>query len=231
MCGPWVLPLALIAGGSIVKQFGNSKANHAEWNAFNAEDQRQKAFTDQQQHSFEDSLGSASSVYDPAAIAKAAGARDAVLQTTVAPVNEGTYLPGVSSAPAVVHGQAEGAANATHAQASALASALARLGGVNDQILGANINSAHNAARIGQLGSFKAGSAGVLDSEMKAAAHKGAFLRGIGGLAQQIGMTMAGNAAGGAIGASPGISSSITGASLPSPGFSLASLLRAAPVY
>lgn len=76
MCGPWALPLALIAGGSVAKFVGNTQANHAEWNTFNAEQQRQHNLTDQQQHSFEDSLGGAGKVYDPAAMAKAADNRN-----------------------------------------------------------------------------------------------------------------------------------------------------------
>lgn len=196
MCGPWVLPLALVAAGSIGQYFGNKKAENAQARAFFTERERQKSFTEDQQGLFDDSLKRTGELQDPEAQQRATSARDTFLRALLPSAESASYLPGSSSAPSVVHTAADSASSAQRAESGGLAAAMARLSGLNDQIFDTNIMSNRNAGRIGQIGSFKMGSASALDPEMRAAAHKGSFLRGAGQLAQQIGMAMLSGGAG-----------------------------------
>lgn len=196
MCGPWAIPLALVAAGSVAKYFGNQQAQHARERTFSAERQRQQAMTEQQTARFQDSLDKTKDLLDKDKVAEAAQSREDALTANMIPEGQGAYLPGSSSAPNIVQTASDDAAAGSRERGQSLAHALAALGGTTDQLQGVNIGVGRDAQQIGQLGGFKAGSANVLDAEMRAAAHKGAFLRGIGGLAQTIGQAWLGASAG-----------------------------------
>lgn len=195
MCLP-LLPLALAAAGTVANFIGQKQAERASTRAFSSEHDRQEALTGRQTAHFQDSLDKTAGVLDPAAEAAATEKRNSALSAAIVPQSaEGNYLPGSSSAPAVVAAAADKAGAKSEANSRSLAHALAALSANGDQMQGLNIGIGRNSQEIGQLGGFKAGSIGVLDSEMKAAAQKGAFLRGIGGLAQQIGAAWLGASA------------------------------------
>lgn len=192
MCVPF-LPLALAAAGTVAKFIGDKQQQNAREKTFNAERDRQKAFTDQQQARFEDSLHRTQATTDPANMDAAAQRRESVLSHVIVPQSaEGSYLPGSSSAPTTVATASDAAGAHSAAVSQGLAHAIAALGGTGDAMQNLNIGIGRDAQSIGQIGGFKAGSLGVLDAELKAAEQKGAFLRGIGGLAQQIGTTWLG---------------------------------------
>jgi len=229
MCIP-LLPLALsgLAGG--LTFLGNKQAQNAQNRRLMAEKSRQTAFTNQQQGRFEDTLEHARDLQDPAEQERASAARNSALAAVIAPqASPGAYLPGSSSAPSVVKVASDRSSAARHVASSALAAALARLGGTGDQVLATNIASGRNASAINQIGSFKAGSASVLDAELQAAAQKGSFLRGLGSLAQQLGMAMAGAPEG--LSSAGGISDSILKAKSPflMPKTDIAALLHRLP--
>lgn len=200
MCLP-LLAIGAIAtaAGTAAKFFGEKQAERARDKTFNAERARQEALSQQQQARFQDSVDRTGAMTDPAAHAQATAAREGVLADVITRSGApGGYLPGSSSAPALVATATDKAGAKSEANSMSLAHALAALGATGDQMQGLNIGIGRNSQQIGQLGGFKAGSMGVLDSEMKAAAAKGGFLRGIGGLAQQLGMAaMSGGMGGG----------------------------------
>lgn len=186
MCVP-LIPLALAVGGTIAQYIGQKQAQRASNRTFNAERDRQKAFDDEQHARFKDSLSKTEGMLDPAAVARAAAKREDSLANAIVGPTAGSYLPGSASAPDVVQ-QAKDKSAATSAATSAnLARTLAALGGTEDQLQDLNVGIGRNHESIANIARFKSGSLGVLDAEMKAAAQKGRFLRGIGGLAQQIG--------------------------------------------
>lgn len=191
MCLPLaVLGGILAAGGTAAKFAGDSQASNARYNTFQAERSRQQALTSDQTARFQDSLDQVKGLTDPNAQAKAVGARESSLVSAIAPQpTAGAYLPGSSSAPAVVQTAADKASAGSAATSSALAHAIATMGGASDQALGVNTAIGRNSEKIGQLSSYKAGSAGVLDAEMRAASQKGSLLKGLGGFAQQIGLS------------------------------------------
>lgn len=189
MCFPFAIPLALMAAGTVANYFGEKQASHASENAFNSERDRQSNLSDQQTARFQDSLDKTQAMLDPAAVAAAANKREASLASAIVPASQtnAAYLPGSDSAPSVVATAADKAGEGSKATSLNLAHAIAALGGTGDQLQTLNTGIGRNSESIGQLGGFKAGSMGVLDSEMQAAAQRGSFLRGIGGLAQTIG--------------------------------------------
>lgn len=206
MCDPFSIALALTAAGSVSTYFGQQQAARAKESTFNAERQRQQDLSDQQTSRFQDSLDKTRAASSEESMANAAKARESTLASAIVPKGaESSYMPGSSSAPAVVATATESANAGGRAQSEGLARALAALGGTTDQLNTLNTGIARNSESIGQLGSFKAGSMGVLDSEMQAAASKGSFLRGVGGLASTIGSAWLGNIGGAAaIGSSGG---------------------------
>lgn len=196
MCGPWVLPMALMLGGSVAQYVGQKQAGDAQMNRWQEERSRQQRFSQEQQGHFEDSLARAGAVASPEAERAAAERREATLASVIRPESPASYLPGSSSANEVVRTAGERAGAEQRAQSEALADALGRLGGTGDQLLEANIQNSRNAGRIGQVGSFMRGSAAAGEAEVRAAAHKGAALRNLGALAQMFGQAMAGRVGG-----------------------------------
>ena len=197
MCGPFAIPLALMAAGSVAKFFGEQQAAHAKVATFNNERNRQMAFDAQQTDAFKDSLAKTQEMQGADAVNKAADAREGTLASAIVPgaATTGSYLPGSSSAPSVVNTAQDVADKGSEAKSRGLAHALAALGGSNDQFQQLGTAYGRNSDQISQLGSFKSGSMGVLPAEMDAAAAKGGFLRGIGGLAQTIGSAWLGGSA------------------------------------
>lgn len=192
MCGPFAA-LALLAGGSIAKYIGDTQAQHAQQAAQDAERARQQQLTQRQQQAFQESVTKANSLADPNAETAAVDKRNTALQAALTPASaQADFLPGSSSAPQLVQDAGARTAADTHAYSSNLAQALARLSGTGDQLLTTNIGIGRDAGAIGQLADFKQGSADVLPAELRAAATKGALLRGLGGIAQSIGGAAAG---------------------------------------
>lgn len=198
MCIPLIAAAALVGAGGVAKYFGEKKAKNAQQRANDTERARQQRMTEEQQGYFDKSLASAGDVADPASIAAAKGARENALFAAMAPAGAaGTYLPGQSSAPAIVQQQEGRAVDTARTDAKSLASALAALGGTGDQMQRLNIDIGRNSQRIGQVARDKSNSADILQTELQAAAEKGSLLRGLGGLAMQIGMAAAAGGAGG----------------------------------
>lgn len=189
MCFPFAIPLALMAAGTVANYFGQKQAERASETTFNAERDRQSDMTDQQTARFQDSLDKTKGMLDADAIAAAANKREQSLAGAIVPATQtnAAYLPGSDSAPNVVATATDKAAEGSKATSLNLARSIAALGGTGDQLQALNTGIGRNSEGIANLSSFKAGSMGVLDSELKAAAQKGSFLRGIGGLAQTIG--------------------------------------------
>lgn len=197
MCVP-LIPLALAAAGTFASYIGQKQAERARNTTFSSERQRQADLGDEQHSRFKDSLAKTQDLVDPATRDKAVQAREGSLASAIVPQSASSYLPGSSSAPSVVATANERAGASSQATSLNLARTLATLGATGDQLQDVNTQIGRNSQHIGQLGSFKAGSLGVLDAEMRAASQKGSFLRGIGGLAQQIGGAWLGASAMGA---------------------------------
>jgi hypothetical protein len=199
-----------VAAGTVAKFFGDKQAESAKNRTFDAERQRQQRMSDEQQARFADSLKRTQDTTDPHAVQKAADDRSSSLAAAITPTStEASYLPGSSSAPTVVGAAKDTAAKGSAATSAKLAKALGALGGFNDQMQGLNIGIGRDSQQIGQISGFKAGSAGVLDSELNAASQKGSFLRGLGSLASSIGsawLAGGGGGLGGAGGAGGGTS-------------------------
>lgn len=205
MCGPWAIPLALIAAGSGAQYMGERRAQKARNQTFMAERERQNAMTEDQQARFEDSLASAAEMTDPAKKQAAVDERTAELAAAVSPTTaETAYLPGSTSAPTVVATANDAANEATRARGLGLAQSLAALGATNQQLADTALDIGRNSQTIDQISGFKRGSLGVLPAEMQAASNKGRTLRQVGGLAQSIGQAWLGGTMGaGGFGAEP----------------------------
>jgi hypothetical protein len=200
MCGP-LAALGLMAGGSLAKYFGERQAQHAQNRAFQAEQHRQSAMTEQQQAAESDSLAKTATLADPNAEADAANTRKAAFISALnqrSPTQD--YLPGGQGAPSAVADTTNRVVEAQHADSERHAGALASLAGFGDQVFKSSIGVNRNAQTIGQIGRDKQGSAAVLPAELQAAAQKGGFLRGLGDLAMTA-ASFAGGMGGGGAGA------------------------------
>lgn len=202
MCLPAAIGAALLVGGTGLKYLGEKKAQRAQSRAEEVERARQSELTNLQQAAFADSLTRAGDVADPAAIARAKGARESRLVDAITAPSRADYLPGAGSAPQIVATEQAQQTDKQQTDVKGLASALAALGGTDDQLFELGIGMGRNAQTIGQRSRDKANSANVLQAELRAAAQKGSFLRGIGGLAQSIGGSSLGGSLGGSIGGS-----------------------------
>jgi hypothetical protein len=201
MCGPFAIPLALVAAGAGAQYFGEKKAEKARERTFMAERKRQNAITDEQIAAFRDSLARTEEAATPEAMQRAKDARESSLVAAIQPrESEASYLPGAASAPAIVATANDKAQASAGERSSSLASAIAALGGTGDQMQQLNIDIARNADAIGQGNSFKRGSLDVLNDEMRAAANKGRTLRTVGGLAQAVGQAWLTGGMGGGFG-------------------------------
>jgi hypothetical protein len=181
-----------------MQYMGQQKADHAMTSTFRREQDRQKAFQAEQNAAFQDSLGDAGTIADPAKQAAAAAVRNTALMaaTKSAAPTAGAYLPGGSGGNPVVQTAGEVAGKRADAHTASLGQALASLGGLSDLFQRANIGIGRNAQTIDQAAGFARGSRDVLQSEMDAAKQKGGNLRMLGSLAQTIGGMMAGGAGG-----------------------------------
>lgn len=190
MCIP-VFAAALLAGaGGVAKYIGEKKAAKAQARASENERVRQREMTERQQQLVNRSTDAAGNMADPSAIAAAKNDREgqlfAAMQGADGPTN---FLPGQAGAPTVVQQQSGKAVERSQEQARTLASAMAALGGTTDQMQGLGIQLGRNSQQMGQIARDKMNSAGILPAELEAAAHKGSLLRGLGGLAMQIGLS------------------------------------------
>lgn len=212
MCGPWALPLALVAAGTTAQYFGNKQAQRAQERTYQNERKRQESMSAEQQALFDQSLDTTGKIKDPEAEGAAvANRRQAFIEALNTRDPSQDYLPGQGSGPQVVADVASDISADQRGRSEANADALANLTGFGDQIFKTGISVGRNSQQIGQIGGNKRNSAAVLDAEMRAAAQKGSFLRGLGGLASSIGAAMIpgaaglGGAAGTAAGAGGGI--------------------------
>jgi hypothetical protein len=198
MCDPVSIGIAIMAAGGLAENLGQQKAARAQERATNEERARKMRLTAEQQGYFDDTLKKVGDASGDDAQMKAANARNDVLSAAVAPQSsEATYSPGAASAPAVVGQAAAKAAGDSRNDSLGLARAIAQLGGTSDNFQQLGIDANRNRQGIAQAGGFMRGSADVLDSELQAAAQKGATLRGIGQLGQQVGSAMIGGGIGG----------------------------------
>lgn len=217
MCFPPLLVgAALLGAGGVAKYFGDRKAEKAQMREQDRERARQAAMDQQQQAVFEDSLSKSGDVADPAAMAAAAARREDALHSAMLPPQAAaSFLPGQSASPSIVQRQEARAVGRSGAEARALATALAALGGTGDQMQTLEIGLGRNNNRLAQLARDKAGSADAHALELEAAKQKGAFLRGLGGLAMQLGMSAAtAGIGGGGAAAGAGAKAANTGSSL-----------------
>lgn len=198
MCLPAAIGAALLVGGTGLKYLGERKAQRAQNRAAEEERARQEALTAQQQAAFADSLARSGDVADPAAMARAKDARESRLVAAIMQPGPADYLPGAGSAPQIVATEQEQQTGKQQAEAKGLAAALAAMSGTDDQLFDLGIGLGRNAQTISQRSRDKANSANVLQAELRAAAQKGAFLRGIGGLAQMVGGSSLGGSLAGA---------------------------------
>lgn len=187
MCDP--ISLGLLAAGTAMQVVGNNQAKRASWDAYNAEQTRQKAKTAEQDNLLDQSYSTADKLKDPNAQNDAAAKRTAAFVSALnARPATTAYLPGQDAAPKVIADTAANAAAGQSAYSNQQAGALANMTGANDQLLNTNLALNRNSQTIGQLGQDKYHSAQVLDSELNAAKYKGGTLRGLGGLGQLLGM-------------------------------------------
>lgn len=182
---------ALFAGGSAATYAGNKKAEHAQKSAYSAEKRRQDDLTAKQDVLFQNSLDRTGGVASQAGQDEATAARKAAFVEALSGKSpDQGFLPGSSTADAAVGENANRVVADQNAYSDQQAGALAKLTGFGDQMLDANVLNARDAGAVNQLSTSKRASAGLLDGELQAAARKGGVLRGLGGLATQLG-TMA----------------------------------------
>ena len=220
MCGPWVIPLALMAGGGVAKYLGDQQAAHAERDASNAERARQQALAQQQDALVNNSIGKVGAITTGGLDTSIANRKAAITANmgTVSPTQG--FLPGSSSADASVGGLGDKIVAGEKSLSGGVGDASARLNGLGDSLFGANIAVNRNDQGVNQLGSEKMQSAAVLPYELKAAATKGSLLRGLGGLAQSIGSMVAGAGLAGGGNALGSSMSSLSGSMLKGADFS-----------
>jgi hypothetical protein len=201
MCGPWALPFLATGLGGGLQYLGAKKAENAQSRAFEAERVRQRQFTEEQQGLYEDSLARAAAMRGEDAQAAAVERRAAPLRAAIEAPGAADYLPGSSGAAPIVRVATDRANTGQRADSNRLATAMARMAGFGDQLFDTSIMNSRNAGKIGQTASFMGGSAAASEAEIRAAAHKGAGLRGLGQLVQQVGMALAT----GGMGGKPGV--------------------------
>jgi hypothetical protein len=177
-------------------------------NVFNAEQGRQKGFQDQQDALFQAALNRSSGLAGADTDAAEANRKAAFISALNGRAPNQEYLPGSSSADAAVAESGNKIVGAQRADSEGLASAKARLEGFGDATFANSIAGGRTAQQMGQISSFRRGSAAALDPELLAAMNKGANLRGLGDLAIALGTS----ALGGSVGAGLGFGGTAAGA-------------------
>lgn len=216
MCLPVAVAGALLAGGAGLSYLGNRQAQKAQMRTFRAEQARQQAMDAEQQGLFAGSLDKMKALQGGGEDAAVANRKEAFIQALEAGRPRQDALPGMDRAPAQVGAAANKVIGAQHVASENTADAMARMGGMGDALFKANIGIGRDAQQIGQIGKNRANSAGILDAELAAAAQKGAFLRGLGALAMQIGASAAmGGIGGGAGSGFGGATAANAGVSMP----------------
>ena len=199
MCDPLTVAAAVATiGGTAASAIGQQQAQSAITNTANANIAQQRAYMDQANNLFQDSLKQA----NPDTIKADAAADTAQRQTALL-----TNNPGL---PSLVPGGQDYASRSTTAQGKSImdksnadltqeASGRAALGGTNDAFRTLAINTQPNADKINELGSDIVAQNNLLPLEEAAASRAGGGLRTFGSL-----LTGAGRVA--AMGAGPGLS-------------------------
>jgi hypothetical protein len=203
-----IIGATALAGGATAKYAGAQQAQKAQMNVFNAEQQRQKGFQDQQDALFQAALDRNRGLAGADTDAAEANRKAAFISALNGRMPNQDFLPGSSSADAAVAESGNKIVGAQRTESENLASAKARLEGLGDAMFANNIATGRTAQQMGQVSSFRRGSAAALDPELVAAMNKGANLRGFGDLAMAIGTS----ALGGSLGAGLGFGGTAAGA-------------------
>ena len=209
MCGPWMIPLALMAGGAVAKYAGDQQAQQAQAAVSTAERNRQQEMSAKQDALFQKSVSGEKNIAGSDNTAAIDARKASYAQALNARPAGQEFLPGAADANAVVGQSAGKIVGAEHEMVNQSADAQARLNGLGDNLFKANISQGRDAQGVNQIGSAKMDSASVLPSELQAAAQKGGTLRALGGLASTIGSMWLAGGAGGIGAASSGAASGL----------------------
>lgn len=195
-----IIGATALAGGTAASYAGNKQAQKAQLNVFNAEQARQKDFQARQDALFTQALDASRNLAGADTDNAEMQRKAAFISALNGRAPNQDYLPGSSSADAAVAENRNKVVGEQRTESENLAGAKARLEGLGDALFSNRIAAGRRAQEMGQISSFRRGSAGVLDSELASAANKGANLRGIGQIATAIGTSMLGGSLGSIVG-------------------------------
>jgi hypothetical protein len=195
MCVPMAVAAAIMVAGTMAQMAGQQQANDAINNAESESVAKQSALRDEANGLFQNSVKQAGSDTVKADAQTQADKRMTAL------------VPGIEGGGAWTPEDDAGTSRATKRAMSASAdkatgdltreaSGRAVLGGTNQAFQDLGVNMQPNADRIGNIGNFVQGTAGVLPMQIGAAQTKGSGLRSIGGLVAGLGSSMMGASAG-----------------------------------
>jgi len=184
MCDPVTLAVtSLVAtgAGTAMQAAGAAKSRKAMDAAANAERQRQRAFQQEADSLFAESLSKQGAEQQIKGISDAEAARLAATQGAqqTAPV---VSVPTQGATPSVVSDETSARVGAGNAQAAQDAATRAAMGSFGDVQLGNALMNTRYGQQQGQIGRNMQGSASVLGLEMDAASRRGDSLKGIGSL-------------------------------------------------
>lgn len=194
MCNPLIIGAALLAGGTGAQIIGNNKAKNAVRDTLAMEQARQKRMTAQQDEALSQSMRSAQNLNDDSVRQQAIDHRkNAFMAALAGSPAVSSEAPLAGSAPAVVGEYANRVGAAEQAAMGQQAAALANMTGFGDTLFNTQVGIGRSGDAISQIARDKAFSADILNNELTAAQAKGSTLRGLGGLAAQIGGMMIGS--------------------------------------
>lgn len=178
----WALPLALSAAGAIASNAGANQARKAQQNVAAAEALRQRQYQD----AANSAITRETLNFDAPKVADDMAATDArrgqAFQTAIDQPTGYQQIAPTASAPEAVSQVFADLAGKAKATGAADAAAAARFGSVNDWLGDRGRSLMRTGQEVGQQQSFMRGSSAILPIELKAAANKGANLRGFGNL-------------------------------------------------
>ena len=206
-----IIGATALAGGTAASYAGNKQAQNAQLNVFNAEQGRQKDFQTRQDALFTQALDASRGLAGADTDNAEASRKAAFIAALNGRLPNQDYLPGSSSADAAVAEGQNKVVGQQRADSEGMASSKARLEGFGDALFSNRIAAGRRGQEMGQISSFRRGSAGVLDSELTSAANKGSNLRGIGQIATTIGSTMLGGSLGPILGGAGATAAGTTG--------------------
>ena len=198
MCSPLIIGAALLASGTGAQIIGNNMAKRAVRNTLAFEQERQRKMTGQQDAALSQSMRSAQDLNDPAVRQEAIDRRKAAFMQALgaSPAQQGV-VPMAGSAPQVVGDYAQRVNGEEQGYMGQQAAALANVTGFSDSLFNTQVGVGRAGDLISQVARDKARSADILGNELTAAQARGGTLRGLGGLAAQIGGMMVGANLGG----------------------------------